>query len=224
MDRHTDGALGSHSGQDRGSRETVAARSCTLPRLSLCPGKSLQSENSAETLRRGDLLLEQRYQAAPHAENLYDLAEALQTAGRTDEAKRVFAQFEQASLLETNRADNSNRELIFYYADYAHEPVQALDVANREFARRHDAFTLDGYAWALYVNGRYQEARAQIEKALVVGLRDARLMRHAGEIALKAGDRASAERYLRQATDLNTVESEPARAALARLSSSPAQR
>ncbi len=170
------------------------------------------------------LLLEQRYQAAPHAENLYDLAEALQTAGRTDEAKRVFAQFEQASLLETNRADNSNRELIFYYADYAHEPVQALDVANREFARRHDAFTLDGYAWALYVNGRYQEARAQIEKALVVGLRDARLMRHAGEIALKAGDRASAERYLRQATDLNTVESEPARAALARLSSSPAQR
>lgn len=80
------------------------------------------------------LLLEQRYQAAPHAENLYDLAEALQTAGRTDEAKRVFAQFEQASLLETNRADNSNRELIFYYADYAHEPVQALEVANREFA------------------------------------------------------------------------------------------
>src|SRR6266478_1644973 len=170
------------------------------------------------------LLLEQRYQAAPHAENLYDLAEALQTAGRTDEAKRVFAQFEQASLLETNRADNSNRELIFYYADYAHEPVQSLEVAKREFARRPDAFTLDGYAWALYVNGRYQEARAQIEKALVVGLRDARLMRHAGEIALKAGDRASAERYLRQATDLNTVESEPARAALARLSSSPAQR
>jgi len=80
------------------------------------------------------LLLEQRYQAAPHAENLYALAEALQTAGRTDEAKRVFAQFEQASLLETNRADNSNRELIFYYADYAHEPVQALEVANREFA------------------------------------------------------------------------------------------
>src|SRR5215831_8543503 len=65
-------------------------------------------------------LLQQRYQAAPHAENLYDLAEALQLAGRTDEAKRAFAEFERKSLLETNRADNSNRELIFYYADHAH--------------------------------------------------------------------------------------------------------
>jgi tetratricopeptide (TPR) repeat protein len=32
-------------------------------------------------------LLQQRYQAAPHAETLYDLAEALQLAGRSDEAK-----------------------------------------------------------------------------------------------------------------------------------------
>lgn len=169
-------------------------------------------------------LLEQRYQAAPHAENLYDLAEALQIGGRNDDAKKAFAEFEQKSLLETNRADNSNRELIFYYADYAHEPVQALEVAKREFARRHDAYTLDAYAWALYVNGRYQEARKQIDKALAVGLRDARHMRHAGEIALKAGDQVSAERYLQRAAELNTAESEPARAALARLSSTSAQR
>jgi tetratricopeptide (TPR) repeat protein len=169
-------------------------------------------------------LLEQRYQAAPHAENLYDLAEALQLGGRTDDAKKAFAEFEQKSLLETSRADNSNRELIFYYADYAHEPLQALEVAKREFGRRRDAYTLDAYAWALYVNERYPEAREQIEKALAVGLRDARLMRHAGEIALKAGDRVSAERYLRQATELNTVESEPARAVLAHLSSTQTQR
>jgi tetratricopeptide (TPR) repeat protein len=81
-------------------------------------------------------LLEQRYQSAPHAENLYDLAEALQFAGRTDEAKRAFAEFEQKSLLETDRADNSNRELIFYYADHAQQPLKALEVAKREFARR----------------------------------------------------------------------------------------
>ena len=34
-------------------------------------------------------LLKQRYQAAPHAENLYDLAEALQLAGRSDEAEKA---------------------------------------------------------------------------------------------------------------------------------------
>ena len=160
-------------------------------------------------------LLEQRYQAASHAENLYDLAEALQLAGRKEDAKKSFTEFEQKSLLETNRGDNSNRELIFYYADYAHEPAKALEVASREFARRHDVYTLDAYAWALHVNGQDQQARQQIEAALAIGVRDAKLMRHAGEIAMKAGDPAAAQKYLQQAAELNTIESEQARAFLA---------
>jgi tetratricopeptide (TPR) repeat protein len=163
-------------------------------------------------------LLEQRYQAATHAENLFDLAEALQLASRNEEAKKAFAKFEQKSLLETNRGDNSNRELIFYYADYAQEPLKALEVAKREFARRHDVYTLDSYAWALHVNGQDQAARKQIEAALDVGIRDAKLIRHAGEIALKEGDRTAAEKYLKQAAELNTVDSEHARTILASLS------
>jgi tetratricopeptide (TPR) repeat protein len=163
-------------------------------------------------------LLRQRHQAAPHAENLYDLAEALQLAGRTEEAKGAFAEFEQKSLLETDRADNSNRELIFYYADYAHQPIKALEVAKREFARRHDVYTLDSYAWALHVNGRNQEARQQVETALAVGIRDAKMLRHAGEIALATGDPAAARKYLQQAADLNAGDSDLARATLAQLS------
>jgi tetratricopeptide (TPR) repeat protein len=168
-------------------------------------------------------LFEQRYQAAPHAENLFDLGEALQLAGRGDEAKKAFAEFEQKSLAETNRCDNSNRELIFYYADYAHDPTKALEVGRREFARRHDVFTLDSYAWALHVNRQDQEARKRIEDALAVGIRDARIIRHAGEIALANGDRGAAERYLQQAADLNTVDSWQAKATLVRLSSIAAQ-
>lgn len=166
-------------------------------------------------------LLQQRYQTAPHAENLYELAEALQWAGRESEAKKAFADFEQKSLLETNRADNSNHELIFYYADFAHESAKALEVAKREFARRHDVYTLDCYAWALYVNGQYKEARVHIETALAVGIRDPKLLRHAGEIALNCGDRKAAEQYLQQAAELNTVGSEAARATLAGLSQAP---
>jgi tetratricopeptide (TPR) repeat protein len=162
--------------------------------------------------------LQQRYQAAPHAENLFDLAEAQHMAGHVQESKKAFAEFEQKSLLETNRADNSNRELIFYYADYAHQPLKALEVANREFARRHDVYTLDAYAWALHVSGRDQEARKQIESALAVGIRDAKMLRHAGEIALAMGDRAVAQKYLQQAVDLNTGSSEMARSTLAHLS------
>ena len=162
-------------------------------------------------------LLKQRYQVAPHAENLFDLARALQWAGHKEQTQQAFAEFEQKSLLETNRADNSNHELIFYYADYANQPAKALEVAQREYARRHDVFTMDCYAWALHLNNRNQEALNQITAALAVGIRDAQLFRHAGEIALAAGDQASAERYLRQSAELNTSGSEEARIALARL-------
>ena len=169
-------------------------------------------------------LLQQRYQAAPHAENLYDLAEALQLAGRTDEAKKAFAEFEQKSLLETSRADNSNHELVFYYADHANEPAKALEVAKREIARRHDAFALDAYAWALYVNGQYDEARKQMEAALAVGIRNAKMFDHAGEISLKAGDTMAAARYLRQSAELNSWGSEQAKTTLASLSPVAVQR
>jgi tetratricopeptide (TPR) repeat protein len=163
-------------------------------------------------------LLEQRYDAAQHAENLYDLAEALELAGHRDQAKNAFGEFETKSRLESVRADNSNRELIFFYADHAQLPAKALEVAQAEFARRHDVFTLDAYAWALHVNGQDPEARAQIAAALAVGIRDAKILRHAGEIALSTGDRAAAERYLLDSTKMNAPGSSQARELLASLS------
>jgi len=165
-------------------------------------------------------LLQQRYDAAKHAENLYELAEARELAGHTAAAKKAFAEFETKSLLESVRADNSNRELIFYYADHASQPAKALEVAQSEFGRRHDVFTLDAYAWALHVNGGDAEARKNIERALAVGIRDAKILRHAGAIALSAGDRVAAERYLREAAELNAPGSSQARELLASWSQS----
>jgi tetratricopeptide (TPR) repeat protein len=163
-------------------------------------------------------LLRQRYEAAPHAENLFEIAEALKMAGRNDEAQTAFAEFERKSLLESSRADNSNHELVFYYTDRAGDPARALEIAKSEIARRHDLHTLDAYAWALYKNGEVGDARKQIEAALGVGVREAKLFYHAGEIALRAGDRNAAERYFHQAVDLNTLGSEQAHVALQQLS------
>jgi tetratricopeptide (TPR) repeat protein len=151
-------------------------------------------------------LYRQRYNAAPHAENLYDLAEALELAGKHDEAAKAFAEFEQKSLAESGKADNSNHELVLYYADHAKQPLKALEVAQREITRRQDVFTLDCYAWALYANGKYSEANVQIQRALSVGIQDAKLLRHAGEIALKVGDKQMAQRYFRQAAKLTGSE------------------
>jgi tetratricopeptide (TPR) repeat protein len=128
-------------------------------------------------------LLSKRYAAAPHAENLYALAEALELAGQTEESQRAFAEFERKSLSETNLADNSNHELIAYYVDHAHQPGKALEVARREIERRKDVFTLDCYAWALAANGQYIAANAQIQKALQVGVKDPKILLHANYIS-----------------------------------------
>jgi tetratricopeptide (TPR) repeat protein len=162
-------------------------------------------------------LLHQRYQAAPHAENLYDLAEALELAGKKDDAAKAFSEFESKSLAESVRADNSNRELIFYYADHAHNLARALEVARGEFSRRHDVYTLDAYAWALHLNGKDTEARKQIETALAVGVLDPKMLTHAARITLKLGDRHAAQRYFSQAAGLNAPGSLEARTALASL-------
>ena len=141
-------------------------------------------------------LLERRYQAVPRTENLYDLAEALELAGRQDESRRAFAEFETRSLDQSKAKDNSNRELVFYYADKVRMPARALEVAKQEYQWRHDVFTLDAYAWALHVNGKDAEARIQIETALAVGIRDCKSFSPCGRDCGKNGRYFSSGRLL----------------------------
>jgi tetratricopeptide (TPR) repeat protein len=124
-------------------------------------------------------LLEARYQTAPHAENLYALGEALERAGRHQEAAKTFAEFEPMSLKESGITDNSNHELIAYYVDFAKQPEKALKIADLELSRRRDVFTLDCHAWALAANGDYARAGVEIRQAIAVGVKDPRILEHA---------------------------------------------
>ena len=188
--------------------KTAQAEDLLQQALAMFPGYHYALGNLAKVRmqqkRYGDAvtLLQQRYQAGPHAENLFDLAVALEKAGRTTEAKQAFAEFERKSLAETYKADNSNHELILYYADYAKDPAKSLEVAQREYERRHDVFTLDCYAWALHVNGQDVAAQKQMDVAFAVGIQDAKMFRHASEIAMKAGDQTAAKKYAQQASEL----------------------
>jgi Flp pilus assembly protein TadD len=188
-----------------------------FPNYPLAVGELAEVRVAQKHYDEAIVLLRRRYQATLRAGSLYDLAQASRLAGHDGEAKQAYAEFETKALQESSKKDNSNRELIFYYADYAKQPAKALKVAEQEYARRKDVYTLDAYAWALHVNGHDVEARKQVETALAVGIRDAKLFRHAGEIALTSGDSAAAQRYLKQSADLNTADSEQARVELASL-------
>jgi tetratricopeptide (TPR) repeat protein len=127
-------------------------------------------------------LFRQRYAGAPHPENLYDYADALAQAGKTIEAKKAFAEFETKALAESQNWDNSNRELVFYYANHAKRPKDALKIASLEYARRQDVLTRDAYAWALYMNGRGKEAVQQYEAVKAVGLKDPKVLGRAAKV------------------------------------------
>jgi tetratricopeptide (TPR) repeat protein len=136
--------------------------------------------------REAAALMQQRYDAAPHPENLFDLGEALSRAGRRVEAQRAFVRFERAARAESDGPDNANRELIFYYLDHAKRSADGLRLARREAALRRDVFTLDALAWALHANGRTREARQTLQEALKVGVKDPKLLRHARVIGAPA--------------------------------------
>jgi tetratricopeptide (TPR) repeat protein len=212
------------SGNNDAAEKLLEQALTCLPSYPAALGNLAQVRITQKRYAEAVSLLQQRSQAVPRAENLYDLAEALQLAGRDAEAKKAFADFETQSVAESSRNDNSNRELVFYYADHAHQPAKALQVAMREYAWRHGVYTLDAYAWALHVNNQNAEARKQIEAALAVGIREAKIFEHAGEIALGLGDRIAAENYLQQAIAMHGVGSEHAQDLLAQISGPSTQR
>jgi tetratricopeptide (TPR) repeat protein len=143
------------------------------------------------------------YRVAPHPENLYLLAKSLETAGKSVEAKKAFTEFEQKGLAESMRTDNSNRELVYYFVDVAGNSSEALRIARIETARRHDAPTLEAYAWALQASGAVADARHAMDSALRVGIRDAEAFYRAGVIARKSGDETAAQMYFRKSLDAN---------------------
>jgi tetratricopeptide (TPR) repeat protein len=150
-------------------------------------------------------LLRQRYEQAPHPENLYDVGRALARAGRVAEARQAFAEFETKARGEMAGADNCNRELSAYYVDEAKRPSEGLRVAEQELSRRRDVFTLAAHAWALSAIGRSAEARKEMETALAIGTKDARLLYQAGVIAARAGDRTAAARHLDESLRVNAT-------------------
>lgn len=153
---------------------------------------------------RGDLdeavkLHEQIVGVAPHPEFTAPLGDLYKLAGRDADAARLYAMAEEAG----RESDHDNRTLAVFYADHDLKTDDAYARARREYDRRKDIYTADALAWAASKAGRHEEAREKIKEALRLGTRDARLLYHAGMIALAAGDAEAGRAQLRRALELS---------------------
>ncbi len=147
------------------------------------------------------------YQAAiavvPMPIYVAELGDLYTKAGNPAEARKQYQLVQYIGLLGHINQVLHNRDLALFYADHDMKLDEALGLARKEFEVRHDIYTWDALAWALYKNGKYQEASDAIENALRPGARDALLFFHAGMIAKQLGQNALAKDQLQVALSIN---------------------
>jgi len=157
---------------------------------------------------------QQRYQEAidlyqkalsvvPLPDHAAALGDVFIKLGRAEDAKKQYDLVEYIGRLSTLNKVIYNRELAYFYADHDTKLDQALDLARRELEVRRDIYAYDLLAWALYKNGKPEEARAAMVEALKLGTRDARLFFHAGMIEHRLGNAETARNHLRRALATN---------------------
>jgi tetratricopeptide (TPR) repeat protein len=147
------------------------------------------------------------YQAAiavvPMPIYVAELGDLYIKAGNPAEARKQYQLVQYIGLLGHINQVLHNRDLALFYADHDMKLDEALALAHKEFEVRHDIYTWDALAWALYKNGRYQEASDAMENALRPGARDALLFFHAGMIAKQLGQNALAKERLQESLSIN---------------------
>jgi tetratricopeptide (TPR) repeat protein len=132
-----------------------------------------------------------------------ELGDLYAKTGNQAEAEKQYALVEYIGLLGHINQVLHNRDLALFYADHDTKLAESLDLAKKEFEIRHDVYTWDALAWALYKNGKLTEAAKASEKALQFGTQDSLLLFHAGMIAEALGERDQARSELKEALRIN---------------------
>jgi tetratricopeptide (TPR) repeat protein len=132
-----------------------------------------------------------------------ELGDLYKKAGRVSEAQQQYDLVEYIGHLSKLNQVLANRELALFYADRGIKLPEALELARRELEVRHDIYTWDTLAWALYKSGRFQEAAEAINKALSLHTNDSLLLFHAGMIYHRLAKDSDAEDFLSRALKTN---------------------
>lgn len=132
-----------------------------------------------------------------------ELGDLYAKTGNHAEADKQYALVEYIGLFGHINKVLHNRDLAIFYADHDMKLAEALELAQKELEVRHDIYTWDALAWALYKNGKLAEAAIASEKAMQFGTRDSLLLFHAGMIAEGLGQREQARSELKAALEIN---------------------
>jgi|ERR1700752_1324811 len=154
---------------------------------------------------QGAIAIYEREQAkSASADTAAVLGDLYTRLGKHDLAKAEYERFE---LLERDNAEleKSWRHMINFWLDHNKHLANTLALARQEYDARKDIFTCDTLAWALFKNGKAQEAKTLIDEALRTGTKDARINYHAGVIYKTINLPAKAIQHLRLGAAMNSA-------------------
>jgi tetratricopeptide (TPR) repeat protein len=141
----------------------------------------------------------------PSPEHVATLGDLYLAAGEPEAAAAQFELVRAEARLFRASGVNTDLEVALFEADHpgGGSARAALRAARAEWAKRKSVHVADALAWALYANGRYQDASDASAQALRLGTRNALFLFHAGMIQLRLGDEAAARSLLRDAFEVN---------------------
>ena len=153
-----------------------------------------------QAVARGDLdgairQFERAVEILPLPEYVIALGEARDAAGLDGAAEDAYdlARF-QTRLFQASGMI-VDLESALFEADHG-DATEALALAEVAYTNQPNVKAADALAWALYKNGRLDDAERRMTEALRIGTRDPWLLYHAGVIANAAGRMDDARRYL----------------------------
>lgn len=175
------------------ARETAERAAAALPDYAPALFALARAELAEGNNAGGVALLERAVELHRSPEYQWWLADVRRDAGDRVAAKKI----EEDLRAHGEAADP--RTTALFLATRKETAASALRLARAELANRADVFTRDALAWALHANGEPEAAAIEMRLALREGTRAARLLFHAGEIALANGRGDEALSYFRQA-------------------------
>jgi tetratricopeptide (TPR) repeat protein len=149
------------------------------------------------------LLYQKAIAVVPMPTFVAELGDLYKKSGNQAEAQKQYALVEYIGLLGHINQVLHNRDLALFYADHDMKLAESLDLAQKELEVRRDIYTWDALAWALYKNGKLDDAAKASEKAMRFGTRDSLLLFHAAMIADRMGQREQARNELRESLQIN---------------------
>ncbi|MEZ4711550.1 MAG: tetratricopeptide repeat protein [Caldilineaceae bacterium] len=146
---------------------------------------------------------EQITQRLPLPEYIVALGDLYEVTDHSEKAAEQRALVHVIQQLNASAGMNVDLELAYFDVEYGDDPAAALAEVQAAYAERPTIYAADALAWALYKNGRFEEAQEYSAQALRLGMQDATLHYHAGMIAQALGHHKTAQAHLAKAREIN---------------------